>query len=377
MLSDALPHYRPLEIKLGLYSLLLMGLYTLSLAPNDFAFSLSTGWLAGLLALRVLIFLVCLALLLVYMGTLGSRLYGALLWLLLASTLTLEVLSLITRPADYLFYVIPTFLTVAFSYFLLPAPLPQKIVFPLSLTTLHIFSVLFVKQFPPAARLTIPLTLVLLNVCGLASSLILRHLRAIDAAYLTKLREEQRFKQILADAGFDAVLVCDEHGILDCNQAFLELSDYSPAEIKSLRLSVLFSLDEQTQQALAGTGSPQMPGPIDSELRGKFQHTPVQIKIQQLEHEGRTIHALALRDRSGDHLGARPATADLQERINRLPLSQREKQVVRQLLEGHSRALLAQELYISDETAKKHIKNIYRKLDVSSRVELLRLVVGG
>ena len=201
-------------------------------------------------------------------------------------------------------------------------------------------------------------------------------LRATDAAYLTKLREEQRFKQILADAGFDAVLVCDEHGILDCNQAFLELSDYSPAETSTLHLADLFSFDDQTQQAMAGTGSPLETAPIDSELHGKSQHTPVQTKIRRLEHEGRAIHALALRDRSGDQLEARPATADLQERIDRLPLSQREKQVVRQLLEGHSRALLAQELYISDETAKKHIKNIYRKLDVSSRVELLRLVVG-
>ncbi|OHD82461.1 MAG: hypothetical protein A3J97_10485 [Spirochaetes bacterium RIFOXYC1_FULL_54_7] len=85
---------------------------------------------------------------------------------------------------------------------------------------------------------------------------------------------------------------------------------------------------------------------------------------------------LALRDRSRDQLGDRPAASDLEGRIDGLPLSQREEQVVRQLLEGHSRALLAQELYISDETAKKHIESIYRKLNVSSRVELLRLVVG-
>lgn len=376
MLSHALLHYRPLEIKLGLYSLLLMGLYTLSLAPNDFIFSLSTRWLASLLALRMLIFLVCLALLLVYLGKLGRRLYGALLWLLLASILALEVLSLITRPPDYLYYVIPTFLTVAYSYFLLPAPLPQKIVFSLALTTLHIFSVLFVKQFPPAARLTIPLTLLLLNVSGLASSLIMRRLRAIDAAYLGKLREDQRYKQILADASFDALLLYNAQGILDCNQAFLELSDYNPAEIRVLRLSELFSLGDQALQLLASTDSPQKSGPLDSELRGKYLNTPVQIKSQRLEHEGRAIHALALRDRSRDQLGDRPAASDLEERIDRLPLSQREEQVVRQLLEGHSRALLAQELYISDETAKKHIESIYRKLNVSSRVELLRLVVG-
>lgn len=375
MLSHALVHYRPLEIKLGLYSLLLMGLYTLSLTPNDLGFGLSTGWLASLLALRVLVFLVCLALLLVYLGSLGRRLYGALLWLLLVSTLTLEVLSLITRPADYLFYVIPTFLTVAYSYFLLPAPLPQKIVFPLSLTTLHIFSVLFVKQFPPAARLTLPLTLVLLNVCGLASSLIMRRLRAIDASYLTKLREEQHFKQILADASFDALLLYNEQGILDCNQAFLELSDYTPEELKALQVKDLINLDDQTQRLLTGTDSPQESGPLDSELRGKFHNTPIQFKVQLLETEGQTIHALALRDRSDDQLTVHPTASDLQERIECLPLSQREKQVVRQLLEGHSRALLAQELYISDETAKKHIKNIYRKLDVGSRVELLRLVV--
>lgn len=52
-------------------------------------------------------------------------------------------------------------------------------------------------------------------------------------------------------------------------------------------------------------------------------------------------------------------------------LSQRESEVLNGLLEGKSAKQIAGELYISFDTARYHIKNLYRKLDVHSQTELI------
>lgn len=52
-------------------------------------------------------------------------------------------------------------------------------------------------------------------------------------------------------------------------------------------------------------------------------------------------------------------------------LSEREKEVVEQLLQGKSNKLIALELGISARTVEFHLKNIYAKYQVSSRVELI------
>ena len=52
-------------------------------------------------------------------------------------------------------------------------------------------------------------------------------------------------------------------------------------------------------------------------------------------------------------------------------LSKREWEVARLLLEGKSNKLIALSLGISDRTVEFHLKNIYNKLQVSTRVELI------
>ena len=52
-------------------------------------------------------------------------------------------------------------------------------------------------------------------------------------------------------------------------------------------------------------------------------------------------------------------------------LSDREKEVVKLLLEGKSNKLIASALGISDRTVEFHLKNIYAKYQVSSRMELV------
>lgn len=51
-------------------------------------------------------------------------------------------------------------------------------------------------------------------------------------------------------------------------------------------------------------------------------------------------------------------------------LSDREWQVARLLLEGKSNKLIASALYVSERTIEFHLKNIYDKLQVNSRLEL-------
>lgn len=53
------------------------------------------------------------------------------------------------------------------------------------------------------------------------------------------------------------------------------------------------------------------------------------------------------------------------------PLSKREQDVVRLLLEGKSNKLIAQALHITERTVEFHLKNIYTKQQVNSRMELV------
>lgn len=55
------------------------------------------------------------------------------------------------------------------------------------------------------------------------------------------------------------------------------------------------------------------------------------------------------------------------------PLTSREKEVLKYLVEGQANKKIADNLFISLETVKSHIKHIFRKLDVTNRVEAVRV----
>lgn len=57
-------------------------------------------------------------------------------------------------------------------------------------------------------------------------------------------------------------------------------------------------------------------------------------------------------------------------------LTAREQEILTYLAAGHSGAYISNALFISPNTARTHIHNIYRKLDVSSREDILRLTKG-
>jgi two-component system response regulator DevR len=63
-----------------------------------------------------------------------------------------------------------------------------------------------------------------------------------------------------------------------------------------------------------------------------------------------------------------PALADAEA----AGLTRRELEILQLVAEGHSNAQLAKMLWVTEQTVKFHLSNIYRKLDVSNRTEASR-----
>lgn len=56
-------------------------------------------------------------------------------------------------------------------------------------------------------------------------------------------------------------------------------------------------------------------------------------------------------------------------------LSDRETEILKSLVEGNDYRVVAEKLFISPHTVRKHISNIYEKLHVTSRVEVVKLAI--
>jgi DNA-binding NarL/FixJ family response regulator len=64
---------------------------------------------------------------------------------------------------------------------------------------------------------------------------------------------------------------------------------------------------------------------------------------------------------------AAPATAPASEADT--PLTKRELEILRLVAEGHTNADMARKLWVTEQTVKFHLSNIYRKLHVANRTE--------
>jgi DNA-binding NarL/FixJ family response regulator len=56
-------------------------------------------------------------------------------------------------------------------------------------------------------------------------------------------------------------------------------------------------------------------------------------------------------------------------------LTERECEIAALLLRGRTYKMVANELYLSENTVKTHIKNIYSKLNIRSKAELVSLLI--
>lgn len=90
--------------------------------------------------------------------------------------------------------------------------------------------------------------------------------------------------------------------------------------------------------------------------------------IREVAAGGRYLHPA---------LGAKMVQADIEERARAAsdPLSEREREVLRLLAEGHTNQEIAARLYISVRTAETHRAHIMQKLGFTARSELVRYAI--
>ena len=69
---------------------------------------------------------------------------------------------------------------------------------------------------------------------------------------------------------------------------------------------------------------------------------------------------------------ASPIAPPTESNISDAGLTRREREILQLVAEGHSNAQLARMLWVTEQTVKFHLSNIYRKLDVSNRTEASR-----
>ena len=69
---------------------------------------------------------------------------------------------------------------------------------------------------------------------------------------------------------------------------------------------------------------------------------------------------------------APPGNSSATSGKSRARLTRREHEILQLVAEGHSNAQLARMLWVTEQTVKFHLSNIYRKLDVSNRTEASR-----
>ena len=60
------------------------------------------------------------------------------------------------------------------------------------------------------------------------------------------------------------------------------------------------------------------------------------------------------------------------ESADRAELTKREREILQLVVEGYSNAQLARMLWVTEQTVKFHLSNVYRKLNVSNRTEAAR-----
>jgi DNA-binding NarL/FixJ family response regulator len=131
------------------------------------------------------------------------------------------------------------------------------------------------------------------------------------------------------------------------------------ARASNLRVIVLSESDEASRiDAAFAAGADAYviktahPDDVSAAVRQAFDHS-VYFATQPARAATRTVVAATN--------GARPESTH--------DLTKRELEILRLVAEGHSNAAMARMLWVTEQTVKFHLSNIYRKLDVANRTE--------
>jgi DNA-binding NarL/FixJ family response regulator len=155
----------------------------------------------------------------------------------------------------------------------------------------------------------------------------------------------------IIDAGPDVVLIDDMDG---SNQA-IELVEQIKQEQNDVAVIVLTtSMESDWLDAIFGAGAA---GAIS-----KATHPAALATLVRETIDGHVVH---VHKSSGAARSARPAAVTAEQS----PLTSRELEVLQLVAGGSTNGEIAQKLWVTEQTVKFHLSNVYRKLDVGNRTE--------
>jgi len=195
--------------------------------------------------------------------------------------------------------------------------------------------------------------------------------------------DERRFQPLgsLLDAG---LLVVNEEGVVTyVNDRFAETAGLARSKVVGRTATSLFPAVEarkvrrEFQHLREGTGNTYEARIARPDGRG------AQLVVMPFSRFGdggrfKGYFAVVVRAtaEAGEEGQTQALTAALAARAALASLTAREREVLDALLAGDAVADIGEQLHISYHTARNHLKSIYRKLGVHSRVELVALLFG-
>jgi DNA-binding CsgD family transcriptional regulator len=227
----------------------------------------------------------------------------------------------------------------------------------------HLVEAISLKDFPPSAELVLALTYLGINAVGIINIMVLGRLRFVETEYRNRLKDEARFKAAMSDTVYQAVLFVEGTRVVDANRYCCEIL------VKKLSDLVGLQLDEVLKIRVGGTEALSGGGTVEASLLGEKGEIPVRVMERNVEIDGRDYRAVLAREAAAEERGRTGVC------LESLALSRREEEIAQAIIDGYSRAEIAQRLYISEETVKKHLANIYRKLGINSRAQLFHIAM--
>jgi ATP/maltotriose-dependent transcriptional regulator MalT len=185
------------------------------------------------------------------------------------------------------------------------------------------------------------------------------------------LRQDIQFKDALVNSSFEALILYRSNRIVDCNQAFLDLISLDIDAVRALQVDQLLPLTGDQLARLANNET------VPAALRSA-DAIAVELRRRDMTMANFEYHSLIIRKQDSAEFAVMQKLAsprELDPLIDRLPLSKRERQIVHDITNGFTRTEIADHLFISEETVKKHTANVYLKLRVNSKIELINRII--
>jgi len=170
MKANPLRYYDTTEIRLAMVMLLLLDAATVPLLFNDFALVRGPLLLIAMVTARCAFIVVCAVCAIVVLRNPRTKWYS--LWLIIVTVLTVMVyvLATVTRQPTRLLSAITPLVTIAYYYFLLPAPLAFRWPAAIAMSLSEILLTLFVRQFDIGTKITLVSVYLTINGIGVITS---------------------------------------------------------------------------------------------------------------------------------------------------------------------------------------------------------------